>query len=82
MSEEHIVHYLCIGCPLGCHLEVEEDEDDNIVEVRGWACKRGENTPSRNTQIRAGWSRRRCGYTGDYGRVCRSGLVKPSLKGR
>jgi CxxC motif-containing protein len=34
-------HYLCIGCPLGCRLEVEEEEGA-IVEVRGFACKRGE----------------------------------------
>lgn len=35
-----ITHYLCIGCPLGCRLEVEE-EAGAIVEVRGFACKRG-----------------------------------------
>ena len=34
-------HYLCIGCPLGCRLEVEEEEGA-VVEVRGFACKRGE----------------------------------------
>jgi CxxC motif-containing protein len=33
--------YLCTGCPLGCRLEVEVVEDD-IVEVRGFACRRGE----------------------------------------
>lgn len=33
-------HYLCIGCPLGCRLEVEA-EDGDIVEVRGFSCKRG-----------------------------------------
>ena len=38
MSE--LTHYLCIGCPLGCHLEVEAD-DSTIVEVRGHGCKRG-----------------------------------------
>ncbi len=32
--------YLCIGCPLGCRLEVEEEEGA-VVEVRGFACKRG-----------------------------------------
>jgi len=36
-----ITHYLCIGCPLGCRLEVE-DEDNKIVEVRGFNCKRGQ----------------------------------------
>ena len=35
-----ITHYLCIGCPLGCRLEVEE-EQGAIVEVRGFSCKRG-----------------------------------------
>jgi len=33
--------YLCIGCPLGCRLEVEEDAAGEIVEVRGFSCKRG-----------------------------------------
>jgi len=35
-----ITHYLCIGCPLGCRLEVEE-EAGAIVEVRGFSCKLG-----------------------------------------
>lgn len=35
-----ITNYLCIGCPLGCHLEVEHDGDE-ILEVRGHSCKRG-----------------------------------------
>jgi CxxC motif-containing protein len=33
--------YLCIGCPLGCRLEVDEDDANAIVEVRGYDCKRG-----------------------------------------
>ncbi len=33
--------YLCIGCPLGCRLEVEEDASGRLVEVRGFSCKRG-----------------------------------------
>ena len=33
-------HYLCINCPLGCRLEVDANGDD-IIEVRGNACKRG-----------------------------------------
>ena len=33
--------YLCIGCPLGCRLEVDEDEEGQIVEVRGFSCKIG-----------------------------------------
>ncbi len=41
-SDRGISHYLCIGCPLGCRLEVEEDEFSEIVEVRGWSCKKGE----------------------------------------
>lgn len=39
MSERY--HYLCIGCPLGCRLEVEAEAEE-IVEVRGFACRRGE----------------------------------------
>lgn len=37
---ERTVSYLCIGCPLGCRLEVDEADGD-VVEVRGFACKRG-----------------------------------------
>ena len=37
-----ITHYLCIGCPLGCRLEVEDD-GNKIVEVRGQSCKRGKD---------------------------------------
>lgn len=34
--------YLCIGCPLGCRLEVDEDEATHaIAEVRGFSCRRG-----------------------------------------
>jgi CxxC motif-containing protein len=33
--------YLCTGCPLGCRLEVDADDGD-VVEVRGFGCKRGE----------------------------------------
>lgn len=34
--------YLCIGCPLGCRLEVDEDVGTHtLVEVRGFSCKRG-----------------------------------------
>ncbi len=35
-----LTNYLCIGCPLGCRLEVEED-GTQIVEIRGQGCKRG-----------------------------------------
>lgn len=42
MSELLTTHYLCIGCPLGCRLEVDEHPDDHaIVEVRGFSCRRG-----------------------------------------
>ena len=33
--------YLCIGCPLGCRLELDESADGEIVEVRGFSCRRG-----------------------------------------
>jgi len=33
--------YLCIGCPLGCRLEVDESPEGDILEVRGFACRRG-----------------------------------------
>ncbi len=42
MSEHQVTTYLCIGCPLGCRLELEETEDHEIVEVRGFSCKKGE----------------------------------------
>jgi CxxC motif-containing protein len=41
MSEEHIFHYLCIGCPMGCRLEIEDNEAGDVVEVRGWGCTTG-----------------------------------------
>ena len=34
--------YLCIGCPLGCRLELDEDEHGDVVEVRGSSCRRGD----------------------------------------
>lgn len=43
MSEERELEraqYLCIGCPLGCRLEVDA-VDGEVVEVRGHSCKRG-----------------------------------------
>lgn len=40
-SEALVSHYLCIGCPLGCRLEVEEVGGE-IVEVRGQSCKKGD----------------------------------------
>ena len=38
--EHETAHYLCTGCPLGFRLEVEHEEGE-IVEVRGFSCKRG-----------------------------------------
>jgi CxxC motif-containing protein len=34
--------YLCIGCPLGCRLELDEALDGEILEVRGNSCKKGD----------------------------------------
>jgi len=34
--------YLCIGCPLGCRLEVDEDSQGEIIEVRGSSCRKGD----------------------------------------
>lgn len=33
--------YLCIGCPLGCRLELDESNGE-FLEVRGNSCKKGE----------------------------------------
>ncbi len=41
MAKTHHLHYLCIECPLGCRLEVDEDDGENVVEVRGYTCKKG-----------------------------------------
>lgn len=41
MIDTAITHYLCIGCPLGCRLEVHEDDQGDIVEVRGFSCRKG-----------------------------------------
>ena len=45
MSE--VTHYLCIGCPLGCRLEVEEDAVGSVVEVRGHSCRKGKTFAER-----------------------------------
>jgi CxxC motif-containing protein len=69
MSDENIAHYLCIGCPLGCRLEVDDSDAAEGIKVTGWSCKTGkaygsqEHTdPRRNiaTSIRitgARWAR-------------------------
>lgn len=41
-DDTRFTSYLCIGCPLGCRLEVEENDEHEIVEVRGHSCKKGE----------------------------------------
>ena len=41
MNEVETSHDLCIGCPLGCRLEVDEDPAGDIVEIRGFACRKG-----------------------------------------
>ncbi|MDH3706267.1 MAG: DUF1667 domain-containing protein [Acidimicrobiia bacterium] len=41
-TDDRVTAYLCIGCPLGCRLEVEEDAEGHIVEVRGSRCRRGD----------------------------------------
>lgn len=41
MTDVETAHYLCIGCPLGCRLEVDEDAAGDIVEIRGFACRKG-----------------------------------------
>ena len=39
---ETVTHgYLCIGCLLGCRLEIDEGADGDIVEVRGFSCRKG-----------------------------------------
>jgi len=39
-AERETFSYLCIGCPLGCRLELDEVDGD-VVEVRGNSCKKG-----------------------------------------
>ena len=39
--------YLCIGCPLGCRLEVDEDVAGDIVEIRGFSCRKGKTFAER-----------------------------------
>jgi len=47
VTDDRITHYLCIGCPLGCRLEVEEDSKGDIVEVRGFSCRKGKTFAER-----------------------------------
>ncbi len=39
MKKEEMI---CIVCPIGCHLEIEMDDDDNILEITGNQCPRGD----------------------------------------
>ena len=42
MSKSKITKYICIACPVGCHLELEEFEDKSKeIEIRGNLCRRG-----------------------------------------
>ena len=41
--------YLCIGCPLGCRLEVDEDSHGDIVEIRGIILPEGRPVRSAGT---------------------------------
>lgn len=47
MSPTTVTTYLCIGCPLGCRLEVDEDDQHQVVEVRGFACRKGKEFAER-----------------------------------
>jgi CxxC motif-containing protein len=40
-DEQHIAHYLCIGCPLGCRLAVDDSDAAEGIKVSGWSCKTG-----------------------------------------
>lgn len=40
-QQPETTHYLCIGCPMGCRLEVDDIEGE-VVEVRGNSCRRGD----------------------------------------
>lgn len=31
----------CIGCPMGCQIEVELDDSGNFVDSKGWSCNIG-----------------------------------------
>ena len=46
-TETETTHYLCIGCPLGCRLEVDEGTDGDIVEIRGYSCRKGKTFAER-----------------------------------
>jgi CxxC motif-containing protein len=33
---------ICIGCPLGCRVDVMQDKRGRVIEIRGAQCKQGE----------------------------------------
>ncbi len=39
MSKRQLI---CIGCPLGCQMEAEQNEDGEIVSIKGNTCPRGD----------------------------------------
>ncbi|MBV6509099.1 MAG: hypothetical protein JJLCMIEE_02167 [Acidimicrobiales bacterium] len=47
IDDHAFTHYLCIGCPLGCRLEVEEGTEHDIIEIRGFACQKGKEFAER-----------------------------------
>ncbi len=36
------VEMICITCPLGCHMTVQQEADGTVLSVKGNTCKRGE----------------------------------------
>lgn len=36
------IEMTCIVCPISCNLEITLDDDDNIIEVTGHTCPRGD----------------------------------------
>ncbi len=46
--------YLCIGCPLGCRLELDETGSGDVVEIRGSSCRRGDRYRGRSTSNLSG----------------------------
>ena len=33
---------ICIGCPKGCSINLEHDDNNNILSISGYGCKNGE----------------------------------------
>ena len=34
----------CIGCPMGCTIDVELDDNGNFVSSKGWSCMIGKRS--------------------------------------